>query len=169
MAKELNKKALSILPLNRDSSLKALSLLDSAVRLDSNFFAAYWNMFSIKNSLGLYKETIPTLEHLQRIKPTNPDLPMFEGLMLERTGDSLNSKKYFNRSLTLFNAILDTLNQTNKNYNFTKLNQALCLILSGDESSGRQQLKTLAREPFAMEYLNKSRQEIIEWYMTGKE
>ena len=62
----LYRKAIALVPYidNSDSSRKALSFLDEATNIDSNFYLAYYNKLMFIYQLRLYDKGIATINRL---------------------------------------------------------------------------------------------------------
>lgn len=126
---------------NRDSAQKGISLLDRATSLDSNYFLGYYNKLIFYNQLREYDNAILTVDKLIRLKPNAHDLYLTGGLLREKTGDSTGAKAFFEKSLSLCNRVLDTMNQNNPDYEMFIGNKAMNLIMLNERSRGDQVLK----------------------------
>ena len=175
----------SIIPLvyhleNPDSCLKALSYLDSATALDSNCFLCYQNKIMFLNNLKQYDKIIIANNNLIRIAPNAHDLYMTGGIYYEKVGDAENSKKYFKKSLSICNIVLDTMNRKHRDYVMFTINKATDLIMLEDQKQAKEILKDLYdSEPDDPEWdnivkkeilslMDKNKSQIMEHYFTHK-
>ena len=154
---------------NMDSLRKALALLDSATSLDSNYFLGYYNKLSVLNQLKDYDRAIQTANHLIRLRPMANDLYSACAILYEKTGDTTAAKTYFTKSLSICNAVLDTMSRKNPSYDMLLLNKSVSMIMLGDSATGNQLLTQLNERHQAdgwkeliAPFMGKSRKEIIE-------
>lgn len=93
---ELNDKGIElVMTFDKDSIAKAIELFDQATKIDSNYYLAYWNKCVYQNKLGRRNDALKTLQKLEELKPTNPDLKVTAGIILELNGDSLSARQKF--------------------------------------------------------------------------
>ena len=169
-ARRLNDSAMNMVKKfnDRPHVVKAISLLDMATAIDTNYFIAYNNKLVFQSGLKQYESSIATLKHLIRLKPAAPDFYVTGGVFYEKLGDSITAKKYFRAALTRYDKLLDTMDKKNKSYTFLMMNKGVNLILLGDQAKGQQILKQLYdsstddkfRQGISM-FMNKTRREII--------
>ena len=172
LAVRLNNQAIGLMMTsrgNKDGSLKAIVLLDSATKIDSNYFRAYYNKLMFMNELGLYEKAVQTVNNLIRINPYAQDLYLTGGMLYEKTKDSVMANSYFKKSLSICNSVLDTINENNKSYYLLTMDKAINIILLGDSANGNHMLTQLynkqnddAYKQLLVPYINKGRREIIE-------
>ena len=169
-AVELNNKAMTLVQSidNPDSSTKAISLLDEATNIDSNYFLGYNNKLMFYYQLKQFDKAILTINKLIQLRPTAHDLYMMGGVLCERIGDTLSSKAYFQKSLAICNNVLDTINTKDRDHDMFLLNKAINLIMLGDEFEGNQLLKKLydsqtddALKELTASFMNKSKKELL--------
>lgn len=119
---------------NADSSQKAISLLDKATVIDSNYFLGYLNKLMFLNQLKQWDKAILTTNKLIQLKPNAHDLYLTGGIFYERIKDTISSKNYFERSIRICDKVLDTMNFNNPDFlmlnaskaaNLTMLNRTL--------------------------------------------
>jgi len=91
-AKQLYDSAI-IIAMQKQNFEGAISLLDQATRIDSNYFAAYNNKLSFQFSLERFNDALATAKNLIRISPKSPNSYFLTGVLLDKTGDSINAKK----------------------------------------------------------------------------
>ena len=89
--------------------------------------------------------------------------------------DTISSQKYFQQSEIRYEKILDTMNTVNKNYNNTLMNKGVNLIIIGQQQKGNDILKQLYdkekdsfRKEMLASYMDKSKQEILDYYSQRK-
>jgi tetratricopeptide (TPR) repeat protein len=166
----LNDSAVSLIKyINKDSTQKAISLLDKATLIDSNYFLGYYNKRIFQTGLKQYNDAIKTTIDLIRIKPFANELYMTGGLLYEITGDTISAKKYFEKSLSICNSVLDTMKSNNSNYEIVAGNKAINLKMLGKEKEANKFLETLYEKQTdsnlkqaIMSWATKSKSEILE-------
>ena len=132
---------------NTDSCKKAITLLDSATAIDSNYFLGYQNKLMFLTQLKQYTKAILTNNNLIRIKPFAHEIYLTSGLLYMKMSDTLTSRNYFQKSLTICNNALDTMNVNNKNYVMLVSDKAFNLIMLGENKKLNELLQSLsARE-----------------------
>lgn len=140
---ELNDKGTElVMTFDKDSIEKAIELFDQATKIDSNYYLAYWNKCVYLNKLGRRNEALKTLQKLEELKPTNPDLKVTAGIVLELNGDSLSAKQKFLEADKFYSNIIDSLanKKTNLYWN-TLVNKAVNLKLLGQVDEANRLLK----------------------------
>jgi tetratricopeptide (TPR) repeat protein len=175
---QLNNQAMTLVAHieNPDSSRKALSLLDKATTIDSNYFLGYSNKLMFYYQLKQFDKAILTNNKLIQLRPNAHDLYMTGGMFYEQVGDTITSKVYFNKSLTICNTVLDTMNRKNRDYFVMyTTNQAINLIMLNDSAKANKVLKALYESlPDDPEYdnvdkkhiqslMNKSKRDLIDF------
>jgi tetratricopeptide (TPR) repeat protein len=128
---------------NPDSARKAIQLLDSATKIDSSYFLAYYNKLMFFSQLNLNDEGLRTLNKLIVLRPYAHDLYMMCGLWYERIGHSDSSQSYFEKSLSICNTVLDSMSIKNKDYFMLVGNKAINLTMLGDSLTANGLLKNL--------------------------
>lgn len=117
---------------NADSSKRALLYLDSATAIDSNCFSCYYEKLMFLSALNNFDQAIVTINNCIRIKPNAYDHYLTAGVLYAKTGDSSSAKKYFEKSLSILNPVLDTMQTNNDEYKMLIANKALSLIMIND-------------------------------------
>lgn len=174
-AKILNDSAISVMFHSQDYN-KALILLDKAIEIDSNYITALNNKVSFEMELKQFDKALITLKRIIAIKPQIPEYHFFAGLIYVISGDTTSSQNYFKEADNCYNTILDSISKENKSYDFVLMNKAVNLICMGDEEKGNNILKQLyANEKDDIEkevlsdFINKSRSEIVNYFLNGKQ
>jgi tetratricopeptide (TPR) repeat protein len=167
----------SALPLMRSGNLeKCLSIYEKILLIDSTNLLIYGNKEFFERRLKKYDKAVETAKRMVELSPNDPNYYLLTGLLYYKIGDSLNQKKYLEKTINLSDKILDTLN-TDEKYRTEriKLQKALAMIFSGDEISGNKLLFKLFKEanlpPEAggiYPYLNKSRTELFKTWLGEK-
>ena len=154
---------------NPDSCKQALLYLDSATNIDNNCFLCYHNKLMFLYSLKQFDKAVETMNECIRIKPTAHDLYLTGGILYEKIGDTISSKKYFQKSLTILNSVLDTMKVQDMTYEMLVTNKAINLIMLDNNKKGNDLLKTIAdreQEPelkeLTLSFMNKSKKELVE-------
>jgi tetratricopeptide (TPR) repeat protein len=167
---KLNDSAMALVRfVNIDSTKKAIFFLDRATAIDSNYFMAYWNKLSLQSELKQYDKAILTVSNLIRLKPDEHEIYLIGGTLYEKMGDTISSKIYFQKSLTICTNVLDTMNIKNKDYNMLFMDEAINLIMLSNQTKGNQFLKQLydrQTDSFFKEltatYMNKNKKEVLD-------
>jgi tetratricopeptide (TPR) repeat protein len=153
---------------NPDSSKQAVLYLDSATTIDKNCFQCYYNKLMFLYSLKQYNKATETINECIRIRPNAHDLYLTGGILYEKVGDTISSRKYFKKSLTILNPVLDTMNVNDLNYEMLSTNKAINLIMLDDHKAGNDLLKLISesqQEPelkgLTLSLMNKSKKEWI--------
>lgn len=84
------------------------------------------------SALNNFDQAIVTINNCIRIKPNAHDLYLTAGVLYAKTGDSSSAKKYFEKSLSILNPVLDTMQTNNDEYKMLIANKALSLIMIND-------------------------------------
>jgi tetratricopeptide (TPR) repeat protein len=123
---QLNNRAMTLVLFidNPDSSKKAISLLDKATLIDSNYFLGYSNKLLFYYQLKQFDKLIWTNNKLIQLRPLAHELYLRGGIFYEEIGDAESAKGYFNRSLKICNAVLDTMNTKNRDFVMLTTNKA---------------------------------------------
>jgi tetratricopeptide (TPR) repeat protein len=147
----------------------AVGLLDSATKIDPDYFTAYWNKMLFLNKLKQYDRSLTAAKELSRLKPNDPIFYVTIGTLCEKTGDSLSAVTSFQKGLKLFNAELDTINPKSKGYEFMMMNKGIDLIMLDSEKEGNAILRQLyetstdsVRKKTIGLYMNKSKKVLLD-------
>jgi tetratricopeptide (TPR) repeat protein len=167
----LNNEAMTLVAFidNPDSSKKAISLLDKATAIDSNYFLGFYNKLMFYNQLKQFDKAVSTTNKLIQLKPTAHDLYLTCGIFYERVGDTVSSSAYFRKSLGICNSTLDTMNSKNRDYEMLVGNKATNLIMLGDTVKANKLLKKLydsqteeALKKWTASLMNKNKKQLLE-------
>lgn len=169
-AKELYRSAInSMKPFDTLSYKKAISLLDSAIEIDTNFYKAYFEKCAIQLQLEQYDNALETSKQLNRINPNNPDNFSITGSIYLKIGDTISSKKCFQKAIIGYDKDANRIFISKKERNSILLNKAMLLIMYGDEKEGRNILNQLYKDESDInqkealkQLLNTSKDELIE-------
>jgi tetratricopeptide (TPR) repeat protein len=152
-----------------DSCKKALLILDSTTRIDNDCFLCHYNKLMFLYSLKQFGNAVETIKECIRIKPSAHDLYTTGGILYEKIGDTISSSKYFNKSLSILNPVLDTMKVQNINYEMLVSNKAINLIMLGDNKTGNDLLKSIADrqketelKEYTLSFMNKSKKELVD-------
>ena len=159
---------------NPDSCKKALLFLDSATEIDGNCFLCYYNKLMFLYGLKKYREAIITFDELLRLRPNAHDLLIMKGGLYEKIGDTLSSKKCFQKSLTICDKALDTMTKTNSDYLMFVTGKAINMIMLGDSAKANNILQALYNsqpedssfgnvdKKFILSFMHKSKAELLQ-------
>jgi tetratricopeptide (TPR) repeat protein len=176
-AVQLNNQAMLLVAFiyNPDSSRKAISLLDKATAIDSNYFLGHYNKLMFFNQLKQFGKAVFTVNKLIQLQPTAHDLYLTGGVLYEQLGDTISSKSYFEKSLSICNSVLDTMNTKNRDYEMLVGNKAINLIMLGDQAKANELLKKLYESQTSEEekkwtasLMNKNKKQILELWTSDQ-
>jgi tetratricopeptide (TPR) repeat protein len=161
---------------NMDSTQKALSYLDKATKLDSNYYLGFSNKRIVQTQLKLYRDLITTTKSLIRLRPLAPDFYLSAGTLYEKLNDSVSATKYYEQALILYNHLLDTVSLQNGNYDIFFMDRALDIILLGDQNKGDSLLKQLYDRQtdddfrqMTLSFMNKNKKKLIEFIFADRQ
>jgi len=147
---------------------KAITLINRAIKLDSNYFRAYINKFSFQTQVTQYDSALVTGKRIIKLRPDAYPIWQMMGSIYEEKGDTVTAKDYYNKALTACDKMLDTMRSGNMAYKITQTDKARYLILLRKEKEGRDILKSLdTKEPegrfkdVLKEYLSMPRQDFM--------
>lgn len=169
-SKELYRSAInSMMPFDTLSYKKAISLLDSVIEIDTNFYKAYFEKCAIQLQLEQYDNALETSKQLNRINPNNPDNFSIIGSIYLKIGDTISSKKCFQKAIIGYDKDANRIFISKKKRNSILLNKAMLLIMYGDEKEGRNILNQLYKDESDInqkealkQLLNTSKNELME-------
>ena len=170
-AVQLNNQSMTLVSFNKnpDSARKAISLLDNATTIDSNYFLGHYNKLMFYNQLRQFDKAVVTVNRLLRLRPAAHDLYLTGGLLYERLGDTILSKQYFERSLAICNNVLDTMSTENGDYEMLVGNKAVNLIMLGNQAKANELLKKVYnrqtredQKKWTASLMNKSKKELLQ-------
>lgn len=137
----LNNQAMDLLQQTTDtnSMVQALYLLDKAVALDSNNFAAYNNMMGVLLWLKKMDKANDVLDYLIS-KTQVPNYSLFKGFILERHyHDTVAAHTYYSHAYLQ----LDSLSNNGNNDNELLINKLLAQFMAYGQSNALQGLDSL--------------------------
>jgi len=140
---EFNNKAVQLM--QRMEYDSALILFYKAIDIDKNYYLPYSNMTGIYLSRKQFDKALQASDKVVEIKPDLAEGWTFAGMLYDSQGDSLTAKKYYNKSIEIFD---NRINNPEKKKDLTanKLNRAVSLILLGQEVEGNDELRKLRTE-----------------------
>ena len=111
LAKDLNDSVVNLTKHYKDTIQfeNAITLLNQAAKIDSNYFETYKNKLFFEESLGQFDKAAATLTRMIKMKPDSADLYLKLGLYKDAMGDSLAAVATYNRSLPRYTILLDTM------------------------------------------------------------
>jgi tetratricopeptide (TPR) repeat protein len=140
---EFNDKAVQLM--QRMEYDSALFLFNKAIEIDKNYYLPYSNMTGIYLSRKQFDKALLASDKVVEIKPDLAEGWTFAGMLYDRQGDSLTAKKYYNKSIEIYD---NRINNPEKKNDLTvnRLNRAVSLILLGQEVEGKNELRKLKTE-----------------------
>jgi tetratricopeptide (TPR) repeat protein len=176
-AVELNNKAMTLVQFidNPDSSTKAISLLDKATLIDSDYFLGYYNKLMFYNQLKQFDKAIVTVNKLIQLRPSAHDLYLTGGLLHEKISDTVSSRNYFEKSLAICNKVLDTMSNKNRDYAMLVSNKAVNLVMLGDTVKANETLRQLYNsqsneelKKVILSLMNKNKKELLDQFSSDQ-
>ena len=151
-----------------DSSQKAILLFDEAIKIDSNYFTAYWNKLSLQSQLKQYDKAVETGKQILKINRA-PYYYFLIATFYYRLGDTTSATDYFKKTLTLCDTVLDTMSTKNKaTYEVVIMNKGVSLIFLGRQEEGNKVLKQFydsqtdsTYKMWTGAFMNKTKEEIL--------
>jgi tetratricopeptide (TPR) repeat protein len=122
---------------------RLMSLLDQALKIDSNYWVAYWSKFSYQSQWKKHVEAVKTGEKLLKFFPNESMIKLAVAEQYDDIGDTTVAKKYYNEVLTVFNKALDTMSINNRNRSLIEWQKADVLILLHQSENVQSFLKKL--------------------------
>ena len=167
-AKQLTDSASKVFQ-NTHNPLKALSLLNQAVEIDSNYVPALTSKLNFEMVSNMPDKALVTAMRLIKIKPEVSEYYTALGFIYEQKNDTISSKKIFLDAVARCDKKLDGMSKLNKDYDWILLGKASNLLFAGDERRANDILKELydrsQDETFKgviKSFMNKSKQQILE-------
>ena len=140
---EYNNKAVQLMQrMDYDS---ALILFDKAIEIDKNYYLPYSNMTGIYLSKKQFDKALQASDKVVEIKPDLAEGWTFAGMLYDRQGDSLTAIKYYKKSIKIYDDRIINPDKKKDLY-ANRLNRAVSLILLGQESEGKDELRKLKAE-----------------------
>lgn len=174
MAIRLNDSAMKVIVQRKDYS-EAISLLNQATQIDSDYYLGFANKLYFQLEEKQFDSALKTAKNLSRIKPGAPDYYVIIGVLNDLTGDSVSANKFYSEASTRYNAILDTMSSSNKEFDILSMNKAINLVLIGQQQRGNEILIKLYKKQNDSNYkeliasfMNKSKKKIMELYTNNK-
>ena len=140
---EFNNKAVQLM--QRMEYDSALILFNKAIEIDKNYYLPYSNMTGIFLSKKQFDKALKASDKVVEIKPDLAEGWTFAGMLYDRQGDSLTAKKYYKRSIEIYD---ERIKNSEKKDQITanRLNRAFSLILLGQEKEGKDEMRKLKSE-----------------------
>lgn len=137
----------------KDSLLKSLSLLDSAISIDPENRAFYFFKHECLTMLGEYAEALQVAKRSEELKPGSPEIKAMVGIDYYLNGDSVSGRMKMLESDSLWNIALDTVNPKNiLRYLHILANKASGLKCLGQEEQANAVLEKITGDPVFDEY-----------------
>lgn len=163
----------------RDTVIKAIALLDSAIIYQPDYISAYFSKQFYLIRLGKYEEALKTVESLETLTPDNTDIKLTTGLLYLLCQEKDAAEAKFQQANSLLAIRLDTISTTNKlDYLNILMNKALVLkFLQKEEEADKLFYKILNDSTFNTEpyndvrhfiesnYLHKSKEEVYSFFV----
>ena len=159
LAMRLNDQAIDLMHRNPDYSLL---LLDSAIKVDSQFVMAYSNKVTILCQKGEYHKAVETLNKSLLLDSKQAEAILFLGMLYEKTGQINYANIEYLKAVDLFTV---RLQKEDKFRSGNRLNRAIALILLGKDE-GRRELNTIIdenpKDEILSEFRGLNRQELLD-------
>lgn len=155
-AKNLNNKAIEILsgvsgePITSQDSLhleSALTLLNKAIKIDTQYYLAYANKATILSKLKRYNEAIETLERIVKIRPDYAEGIANQGFLFEKIGDNNKATEKYKGAIAAYIRRLNNPYKIMKRVN-VQVDIAFMLLFTESKETATQAIDTIiARNP----------------------
>ena len=99
ITRKLNDAAIELSKYGKDSVMRSIQLLDSAIKIDSSYILAYNNKLSFLNQIRDYNGALTTLKAMEGRDDKNKSLFLLIGIHYERIGIIDSAFIYYNKSL----------------------------------------------------------------------
>ncbi len=140
-AAQLNEEALNLYQnfiLNKDSVLKAITLLDKAIEIEPNYFVAFHNKIAFQIKLGQVEEAINTCKRIEKLRPNSEETKVMIGILHYSNGDTISANKKYNEANLLCQKKLDTLSNESEEEFRIKTNKAIVLKFLNREKEANE-------------------------------
>lgn len=97
----------------RDSILKAVVLLDSAILIDPQYIDAYFLKLNCQTKLGEYEKALETVKIIEKINFDNADVKSLTGVYYLLNNDNITAETKLLQADSLWNSALDTVSSNN--------------------------------------------------------
>lgn len=159
---ELNNKAVKYAQTFKEDS--ALILYDMAIELDETYYLPHSNKINIYVSRKQFDKAVYESEMVIKKKPDLAEGWVFAGMLYDRQGDREKAKKYYEKSIDIFNNRIENPAKANM-ISANRLNRAFSYILLGQEEKGKAEMTLLKQEEHENimidEFLKISKEEYI--------
>ncbi|GHT20551.1 hypothetical protein FACS189429_8680 [Bacteroidia bacterium] len=145
----------------------ALILLDKAIALDTNYFAAYWNKMTYQNQLELFDEAFETAKKIEHLQPNNATIKTSIGFYLDRQGKCTDAKLKYEEAEKIYETILHSETDEFKRKQI-EFGRAMNLKLSGKEKAANEIFSVILQtetddllQQQIQHYLNMNREDML--------
>ena len=149
-ARKLNDSATNIvfhgIPTDSGAYKSAISLLNRAIKIDSDYYIAYKNRFSYQSALKEYNGALESAKQMLKLHPNDPSVLTLAGEAYEWTGNKTSATLCYNNALLNFHKILDTMNVQNRSYCGLATGEAMVLILLNKKQQSDDYIKEVLKK-----------------------
>jgi tetratricopeptide (TPR) repeat protein len=140
---EMNNKAVKYAQTFGEDS--ALILYDMAIELDETYYLPHANKINIYVFRKQFDKAVYESEMVIKKKPDLAEGWVFAGMLYDRQGDNEKAKKYYEKSIEIFNDRIVNPDKADM-ISANRLNRALSYILLGQEEKGKSEMTLLKKE-----------------------
>ncbi|MCB0762665.1 MAG: tetratricopeptide repeat protein [Flavobacteriales bacterium] len=140
---EMNNKAVQYAQTFKEDS--ALILYDKAIELDDTYYLPHSNKISIYVERKQFDKAVYESEMVIKKKPDLAEGWVFAGMLYDRQGETEKAKKYYEKSIEIFNDRIANPDKTDM-ISANRLNRAFSYILLGQEEKGKAEMTLLKKE-----------------------
>lgn len=108
-ARELNDSAIDLFTKDEKLGDRALLVFEDAMKLDSTYDKPYINKIAVLMQLKRFAEARDAAEGLRKLRPTDADLLVLNGVLFRLDGDSANAVEYFSAASGMYQNSLSNL------------------------------------------------------------
>ncbi|MEO6976834.1 MAG: hypothetical protein ABI113_00605 [Mucilaginibacter sp.] len=149
-ARKLNDSAINIvfrgIPTDSGAYKNAISVLNQATNIDSDYYIAYKNRFSYQSALKQYGGALESAKHMLKLHPNDPNVLTLTGEAYEWTGDKKTATSYYEKALPNYNKLLDTMSIKNRGYSGFVISKATVLTLLNKKEQSDTYIKEVLKK-----------------------
>ena len=140
---ELNNKAVELMQRFQNDS--ALILFDKAIEFDKTYYLPHSNKIGILISKKQFDKALYESDMVIKKKPDLAEGWTFAGMLHEKQGDTITAINYYKESIKIFDERIKNPKKRN-DLAANRLNRAFSLILLGQETEGKGEMRKLKAE-----------------------
>lgn len=151
-------------PENKDDTMtyyKAISMLDTAIMLDSTFYMSYGNKYMCLKRLGLKNDAIQVMKKIIRIRPRYAEGYFLIGATYEQLENMDSANYYYAKGIEAYTSRISSYKKNDKKEIPDKMSRAFLIFLL-DTNKGSKEIESLLNEYPNDELVKISKQEMFD-------